>query len=163
MSEVIAVALFAVLFCVAAVHAYWALGGLWPARDEATLAQTVVGVKDLRKMPGTALTLVVSALIALAGVLPLYLTGLLEFPIPIPLSTSVLRVLSPIALGGLAFIFLARGMLSYTGYFQKMEAEEPFVTLDRRYYAPFASHWALDLPGLHWGEKLVRQQSIGTG
>lgn len=151
MSEVIAVVLFAVLFCVAAVHAYWAMGGLWPARNEAALARMVVGVKDLQKMPGAALTLVVSVLIAVAGGLPLYFTGLLDFPISVSLPASVLEAAPSIVLGGLAFIFLARGMLSYTGHFQKMEAEEPFVTLDRRYYAPLCLSLGLGFAWLALG------------
>lgn len=136
MSEFIASALSITLCCVAVVHVYWALGGVWPAQDEAALARTVVGVKGLRRMPGTVLTLVVAALIAVAGVLPLLLTGLLAFPFSIPLPAGLLNAGSVLVLGGLALIFLARGTLSYTGYFRKMEAEEPFVSLDKRYFAP---------------------------
>ena len=136
MSDIIALMLCFTLSCVAAVHVYWAFGGLWPAQDEAALARTVVGVKDLRKMPGRGVTLVVSILIAVAGILPLYVTGLLVPPMTIPLPASLLKGALPALLGELALIFLARGTLSYVGYFQKREAEEPFLTLDKRYYAP---------------------------
>lgn len=136
MSQIIALMLFVTLSCVAVLHVYWALGGLWPARTEAALARTVVGVKGLQKMPGTALTLVVSVLIAVAAGLPLYFTGLLDLPISVSLPAIVIETAPAVVLGGLAVLFLGRGTLSYTGYFQKMEAEEPFVTLDRRYYAP---------------------------
>ncbi|MBR7552201.1 DUF3995 domain-containing protein, partial [Mycobacterium tuberculosis] len=36
----------------------------------------------------------------------------------------------------LTVIFLARGGLSFTAFFRNRQAEEPFLTLDRRYYGP---------------------------
>ena len=136
MSDVISFFLFAVLSGVAALHLYWAFGGHWPARDEASLARTVVGVKDLRKMPGRGVTVIVSLLIALAGVLPLFLTGLLPNPFQTMVPVALQKVVATILMGGMALVFLGRGLLSYTGYFTNRNAEEPFVTLDRHYYAP---------------------------
>ncbi|MBO6509762.1 MAG: DUF3995 domain-containing protein [Roseibium sp.] len=136
MPEIVALFLFVVLLCVAVLHLYWALGGLWPAGDEAALARMVVGVKNMEEMPGTALTIVVAALIATAGVLPLVFTGILPDPVSGLLPAVFQSYLPLVMLGALALVFLARGTLSYTSYFRKMEAVEPFVTLDRNYYAP---------------------------
>ena len=36
----------------------------------------------------------------------------------------------------LALIFIGRGIASFSGLFKKMQAKEPFVTLDRKYYGP---------------------------
>jgi len=35
-----------------------------------------------------------------------------------------------------ALIFIIRGTASFTPYIRKLEAEEPFVSLDRKYYEP---------------------------
>ncbi|WP_163602926.1 DUF3995 domain-containing protein, partial [Klebsiella pneumoniae] len=60
---------FIVLTIVAALHLYWGFGGLWPARDQLSLARTVVGSKGISAMPSRGVTVVVAALIFTAGVL----------------------------------------------------------------------------------------------
>ena len=40
-----------VLAAIALLHAYWGFGGLWPARDEAGLTATVIGVRGRNRMP----------------------------------------------------------------------------------------------------------------
>ncbi|MEM9634576.1 MAG: DUF3995 domain-containing protein [Pseudomonadota bacterium] len=128
--------LFLVLAGISALHLYWGFGGLWPARDEASLVRMVVGAKGMRQMPGRALTVVVAALIAIAGVLPLLSAGILSNPAAKVFPPELLAIVMSFLLAGIGLVFLGRGVLSYTTYFSHMQAEEPFMTLDKRYYAP---------------------------
>ncbi|MES0880217.1 DUF3995 domain-containing protein [Roseibium sp. SCP14] len=132
----VASVLFLVLAGISALHLYWGFGGLWPARDEATLVRMVVGAKGMRQMPGRTLTVVVAGLIAIAAILPLLSAGILTYPVATVLPSGLLPTMLSLSLAGIGLIFLGRGILSYTPYFAHMQAEEPFRTLDRRYYAP---------------------------
>jgi hypothetical protein len=124
----IAVLIALVLYGASFLHFYWALGGRWPARDEETLARTVVGTKGIRRMPPRWLTLVVSLLILLAGMWPLFWTGQLGTPFSLPVLRAGMMVL--------AFVFLARGVAGFTPAFRARHCEEPFATLDRNYFTP---------------------------
>ncbi len=68
---IIALLIFSSLFAAALLHAAWAFGVLWPAKDEQTLINTVIGAPGMSKMPGAGLTLAVAAGIASAGVFAL--------------------------------------------------------------------------------------------
>ncbi|MGN8020711.1 DUF3995 domain-containing protein [Phyllobacterium sp. 22229] len=128
MTHVLAWLVFIVLTIVAALHLYWGFGGLWPARDPLSLARAVVGSKGIARMPSRGVTVVVAVLIFTAGVLA-------------PMQLSIIPALLPAGLLRfgilvLTVIFLARGSLSFTAFFRNRQAEEPFLTLDRRYYGP---------------------------
>jgi len=128
MMHALAWLVFIVLTIVAALHLYWGFGGLWPARDQLSLARTVVGSKGICAMPSRGLTVVIAALIFTAGALaPMQLSI-----IPALLPAGLLRL----GMLVLTIIFLARGGLSFTAFFRNRQAEEPFLTLDRRYYGP---------------------------
>ena len=121
---------FVVLFCVSALHAYWAFGGRWPGEDDLSLARTVVGTGE---MPSASLTLVVAALIFLASLLPLVKIA----PVPSILSPSILPpVLTQTGLALLTAVFGLRGLVTYTPIWRLKVFEEPFATLDRRYFGP---------------------------
>jgi hypothetical protein len=117
---IIALILTVVLIAIAAVHLLWAIGYWFPIRDEATLARTVVGVAGQTKMPGAiACALVVVAL--------LFAVMCLWWP------PGMLRSLELAAIGA---VFAVRGVVAYTGFWRRLTPEEPFATLDRRYYGP---------------------------
>lgn len=128
MIEIIAISLFVVLAIISAVHVYWGFGGLWPCKDLQSLVNTVIGGKGFTQMPSAWLTFAVAALIGTAGVFPLLLVFVPDGILPFNM----------IAFGmvALAMVFIGRGVASFAGYFRKMEATEPFVTLDRKYYGP---------------------------
>ena len=128
MLTAIAILLFLVLAGIAGLHAYWALGGLWPCHDEASLVRTVVGTKHRSVMPPVWLTLVVAALIFAAALVPLFVTAILKAALPPMLAYSGLAVL--------AAIFVVRGVLAFTTAFHRRHGTEPFATLDRRIYGP---------------------------
>ncbi|HEV7319570.1 MAG TPA: DUF3995 domain-containing protein [Ensifer sp.] len=128
MLTIIAVLIFLVLGGIAGLHAYWATGGLWPCRDEASLVRTVVGTKHRSVMPPAWLAWIVSVLILVAALLPLSVTPFLAGVLPPALTYCGLTVLTA--------IFCARGLLAFSAAFHRRHSAEPFATLDRRIYGP---------------------------
>ena len=129
MCRVTALLLFMGLTIIAAVHAYWAFGGLWPAKDVQGLINTVIGDPRMTEMPSRELTLVVAALIFAAGVVALSAGGLWRLG---------WGWLARLGAGVLALIFLARGASGVTLGLGLWEAaiSEPFATLDFQFYSP---------------------------
>lgn len=119
--------LFATLTLIAALHVYWAFGGLWPASTERELIDTVVGAAHMTSMPSTASTLVVAVLIMLAALTALAAGGVIRI---IPAWLTRLFAM------GIGSVFLARGV---AGYFFEVVAwtpVEPFATLNALFYSP---------------------------
>ncbi len=128
MINLIAVLLTAILSFIAALHAYWALGGVWPGRDKSSLGRIVVGNPRLLGVPPASLTAIVAALIAGAAAWPLLL------------SPVTARIASPeiarIMTGLLAIVFLLRGLAGYLPVLQRRHSAEPFASLNRVLYSP---------------------------
>lgn len=120
----IASLVFIPLLAVAMVHALWAFGGTWPAGDTKLLARTVVGTKDIEKMPSRVLTLLVAILVFAMGIWALSMSD----PTPD----------TPLTFGGavLCLIFLARGIAAYTPQWRALTPEEPFASFDKKVYGP---------------------------
>ncbi len=115
-----------ILVAIAALHGAWALRIWWPLGDEADLARAPVGTRDITKMPSPAACWAV-VLVLLAGALWLQL----------PRDAGGLRGAVVLAgLGVMTLAFLARGVAAYVPALRRFGPEEPFATLDRRYYAP---------------------------
>jgi hypothetical protein len=148
-STSIALLIFSTLTLIACLHAYWAMGGKWPGRDDETLANIVIGTKGLTKLPKASLTVLVALLIFIAGLIPMLWanaisqTNSIAFPLPTVL-ISILEVMNglipiwflKIAMTGLILIFLGRGVVTYTPWAEQQDLEEPFRSLDKKYYAP---------------------------
>lgn len=128
MSLIVAAAISAVLFALALVHVYWGCGGLWPARSEQELVETVIGTPGMHAMPEKLVTLSVAAGIFLAGLWPLFWLELIPFPLP--------RLMLISGMVGLVTVFLLRGAVTYAGIFGRQSTTEPFHTLNRRYFSP---------------------------
>ena len=128
MSRAIAILLFVVLGAVALLHAYWALGGLWPGKDEADLVRHVIGEPRRTRMPPVWITWGVVAAILVAAVWPLFAAGLVAPPVP---SALVLGVAALIGV-----VFLLRGVAGYTPAWRRGHAAEPFARRDRRLFSP---------------------------
>ena len=76
-----------VLAAIAALHAYWGFGGVWPGRDAADCARRIAGFRDIRVMPGPAASFAVAGLLALAALVPVAIVGPLAIPAsPLPAS-----------------------------------------------------------------------------
>ncbi len=141
--------IFATLSLVALVHAYWGAGGKWPGTDDESLAKIVIGRKGLTQIPKAGLTFLVALLILIAGIIPLlWLSGKdssLELIKILPRSfhSSLAFINGRLpnwvlntGMIGLTLIFFVRGMVTYTSWAKEQTPEEPFRSLDKKYYAP---------------------------
>ena len=124
----IAAALTIIVAAIAALHAYWASGGLWPSSNPADLSNIVVGRAGARIMPRPKLTALIAAMIAAAAAWPLLMSPLVG------------RYLAPelAALGSfaLAAVFLLRGVAGFMPWMAKRHSAEPFASYNRKYYSP---------------------------
>lgn len=127
-------AIFGILFCIALLHAAWAFGIVWPARDEKALADIVIGTPGLTKMPGRAATLIAAVAIAAAGTSALWSVDMIALPLPDWMRAAAAPVL--------LLIFGLRGLITYIAG-SVWPRTEPFATLDRHYFAPLCLLLAL--------------------
>jgi len=125
---IIAWALFTLLGAIALLHAYWALGGFWPGRDEAELIAKVAGAARATRMPSQAITWIVAGAIAVSALVPLLLSGVIRASLP----RAAIAALGAI----IGFVFLARGIAGYLPAWRRMYPREPFATRDVRYFSP---------------------------
>lgn len=125
MSMLIAALMFVALLAVATAHLVWSFGGTWPIRSEKLLAQTVVGFKDIERMPPRLASFAVSVVTLAAGIVALSLAD----------HDSGGATLSLLGLF-LAAVFLARGAAGYTAWWASRTPEPNFRLNDRRVYSP---------------------------
>ena len=137
LSVLIAASVAAAAFLVVAgVHAYWALGGLWPGTDTDSLHRTVVGGAPGRYAPGPTATWVVAAMLLGAALTVLGAAGLLPLPVPRPW-------LRTLALVG-AVVLLLRGLQGFVDSRMRPEtAGGPFARLNVWFYSPLCLVLAL--------------------
>jgi len=116
--------IFIPLLAVSMVHLMWAFGSTWPVSDPQTLARTVVGAKDIQRMPSRLMTGLVAIAVLAAGIWALAMTDPSDSPI--------------LTWGGvaLALVFVGRGIAGFTRAWRAMVPEEPFATFDRKLYSP---------------------------
>lgn len=117
--------MFIGLFAVSIAHLMWAFGRTWPIRDEKLLAQTVVGFRDVERMPPRLASLAVSVATFAAGCFALALAD----------HDSGGWQLNLVGFA-LAAVFLARGILGYTPWWASMTPEPNFRLNDIRVYSP---------------------------
>jgi uncharacterized protein DUF3995 len=128
MTTALAIALSAVVFAIAALHAYWGLGGIWPATSEERLAKTVIGRPNVKRMPGPLACFLVAASLAVVAAWPLFLGGLLAEPWP----RRFTLLADPLIAGG----FFGRAIATFKPGWRNYFPEQPFAKLDRGVYAP---------------------------
>ncbi len=110
------------LAALAGLHALWATGSAWPARDRRRLAQLVAGTE---RMPGPAPCTAVACGLATSSALVAGLGG----------ERSIARVARGVVCGAL----LVRGAAGLTGSTRHLVSWTPapeFVRRDRRWYGP---------------------------
>lgn len=125
MSMLIAAFMFIALLAVSTAHFLWSIGRTWPIRNEKLLAQTVVGTRDIERMPPRLASFGVALLVLIAGIFALALAD----------HDSGGLALSLVGLP-LALVFLARGALGYTSWWADKTPEPNFRLNDRRVYSP---------------------------
>lgn len=119
----LAAGLTVALVVIAALHAYWGLGGLWPAKTAADLARTVVGDGRTRMPPPWSCFTVAVLLLLVAGV---------------PWALLAAPHSQPVLVVGIvvAAIFFVRGSAGYSPRWRQRFSAEPFATWDQRVYSP---------------------------
>ncbi len=125
MNMLFASLMFIGLFAVSIAHLMWAFGRTWPIRDEKLLAQTVVGFKDIERMPPRLASLAVAGATFTAGCFALALADQDSGGWPLNLAGL-----------GFAVVFLARGIVGYTPWWSALTPEPNFRVNDRRVYSP---------------------------
>ena len=133
----IATIVAAVIYLVlAGMHAYWALGGVWPGTDADSLHRTVVGGAPGRHSPGPKATWMVAAILLAAALTVLGGAGLLPVSVP-------RRWLRTSALIG-ATLLLLRGLQGFVDTRMRPEtAGGPFARLNVWFYSPLCLVLAL--------------------
>ena len=112
-----------ILALLAAAHAWWALGRIWPAQSEAGLARAVIGEGRVR-MPPPWQCAAVAAALALVAAWP---WAILAWP------ASPLILIGSIVIGAIFFI---RGSAGYSPRWRGRFGAEPFRTRDFYIYSP---------------------------
>lgn len=125
MNMFIAAMMFIALFSVSLAHLLWSFGRTWPIRNEKLLAQTVVGFKDIERMPPRLASFVVAAATFTAGMFALALAD-----------HDSGGLLLELAGFGFAAVFLARGIVGFTSWWAGVTPEPNFRLNDRRVYSP---------------------------
>jgi len=125
MSIPLASLMFVLLLAVSVAHVLWSIGQTWPIRTEKLLAQTVVGTRDIQRMPPRLASFAVALAMLVAGILALSLADHDSGGLPLTL------------LGlPLAAIFMGRGIVGYTSWWAARTPEPNFRLNDRRVYSP---------------------------
>jgi hypothetical protein len=130
---VIIIPLSALLGAAAALHFYWAAGGLRPARTPRQLIDTVIGDPRLTRMPPAWLTALVGLALTAAAVLPV-----IAFPpLWMPLKLSFFDILHAMeVMAAVGFIFIARGIMGYLPFWRRRHSAQPFARYDVWLYSP---------------------------
>jgi hypothetical protein len=128
MTGLVSWSLTAVLTAIAGLHAYWAIGGLWPADSEEQLVRTVIGTPGHRRMPPVWMTVIVALALACMAAWPLVLSSLAD-----RLAGSWLTIAGSAVLTGL---FILRGVAGYLPAWRRTHAAKPFDRFDRTLYSP---------------------------
>lgn len=123
-------------FALAALHGWWALGGVWPGTDADSLHRMVVGGPRGMRGPGPGATWLVAAALVVAAATVLDGAGLVQLPVP--------RGWSRLAgLAGAAVLAL-RGLEGFVDTrLRPRTVGSPFARLNVRLYSPLCLLLAL--------------------
>ena len=123
--------LIVILVALAALHAWWGVGGRWPGHNELSLVELVIGRTRSMRMPGLiACMRVASALFAAAG-----LVALQSKVIAVDFGTAGnLLVQAGFWIAGA--VFGLRGLAGFIPPVFAYAEGTPFASLNRRFYSP---------------------------
>lgn len=130
-SRIIGWALFCVLTLIAAIHLYWAFGGLWPAQTVEELIYTVIGDPRFERMPPAWMTIAVAIALLIAGLIALERAGIVRFLPRWMVTLGCWVLIAVFALRGLSAFLVAAGVRTVS-----TALTEPFATNDLRLYGP---------------------------
>jgi hypothetical protein len=123
--------LIAVLVALAALHAWWGVGGRWPGHDDRSLVELVVGRTRSMRMPSLVrCMLVASALFAAAGLVALQGKMIsVDFGMP---GERLVQAGFWMACA----VFALRGLAGFIPPIFAYAHGTPFASLNRRFYSP---------------------------
>jgi hypothetical protein len=108
------------LGALALLHALWATGSAWPAKDRAQLADAIGGFAEF---PGAGACLVVATLLAIAS------ASVAGLPRSMPHAARAASAMT-------ALVLFARGSAGLSGKMPQARHSRAFAELDRRVYSP---------------------------
>lgn len=136
----IALAVFAILAAIAALHAAWGFGLRFPARDERGLVALVVGATGQNRMPEPIQCLSAAAAILAAGLVALFLADIETAPVPAEAVTLAGALTTA--------VFAGRGLAAFVPAWRRRFSQQPFARLDRACYGPLCLALAAAFAGL---------------
>lgn len=131
-------ALFCVLSLIAAIHVYWAFGGLWPAQTVEGLIHTVIGDPRFERMPPVWMTIAVAVAILCAAWIALERSNIVRFLPRWMVTMGCWVLMAAFALRGLSAFLVAAGIRTVSPVLT-----EPFATNDLWLYGPLCTLIAL--------------------
>lgn len=131
MAPLLGTLLAIVLGCLGLFHLIWAAGIAFPFPNEQSLARSVVGRRGITRLPSrTAVALLGVLLLAAAAAA----VTMGHFATSI---TAVKFLMVPIGLF-LSAVFLLRGCVGVLPAFERAAPEQPYLSLNRRFYSPLS-------------------------
>lgn len=132
MAALVGNVLAVVLILVGIVHLLWALRIYFPCPNEQAAARAVVGLRGVTRMPSGIASAGVGLLLMAAAAAAVCMGSFSEM---VPASKYIL---APIGLF-LSAVFLTRGIVGILPAFERAAPEQPFLTLNRRFYSPLCA------------------------
>lgn len=126
--DLLAISLSAVLAFIAVMHLSWAFGFTWPKKDQSSLARTVVGVKNITKMPPKWQSALVALILLATAFWPLMWRALVPYIVP--------QGMVWVGMFGITTAFAIRGVAGYLPPISTRHTEQPFASYNARYYSP---------------------------
>ncbi|WP_321489216.1 DUF3995 domain-containing protein [uncultured Hyphomonas sp.] len=128
LAPTLSVVLAVILSIAGLLHALWGFGVTFPAANEQQLARMVVGKRGITKMPSMTACLFVAASLFAFAILSLVLGQHVQVPVS--------KWLVAAAGAAAAMAFMGRGILGVLPAFERALPEQPFLSLNRRFYSP---------------------------
>lgn len=137
-SHVIGWTLFCVLSLFAAIHVYWAFGGLWPAQTVEKLIHTVIGDPRFERMPPVWMTIAVAIALLIAAWIGLERASIVQILPFWMVKLGCWVLIAVFTLRSLSAFLVPAGFRTPTPPFT-----EPFATNDVWLYGPLCGLIAL--------------------
>ncbi|HAY07288.1 MAG TPA: hypothetical protein DCY26_11605 [Hyphomonas sp.] len=152
LAQLVATLLSVSLASAGLLYVLWAAGSNFPFANEQALARSIIGRRGITRVPSRA-TFLYLAVLLLAAALAAFMMG--GFSEQVPQSKPFLAPVGAL----LAATFIGRGIAGILPAFERSAPEQPYLSLNRRFYSPLCglagigfAFLTLALP--NWGWRL---------